>query len=64
MTKKSNKKYEQRRIEEEGVEKLTIWIPKGTKPEFKLMAEFCVVNRNHVPYMVRNLVNGQFKKIE
>jgi hypothetical protein len=63
MTKQANKQYEQRRIEE-GVEKLTIWIPQGTKPEFKLMAEFCVENRNHVPYMVRNLVNGQFKKIE
>jgi len=57
-----NAKYEKRLIEEEGLEKITLWIPQGTKPDFKQMAEFCVENRDHVPYMVRNLVNGQMRK--
>ena len=62
MTIKSNKKYEQRLIEEEGLKKVTLWVPKDTVPDFKLMASFCIDNREHVPYMVRNLVNGQIKK--
>jgi len=62
MSKKSNQKYEQRLIEEEGLLKVTLWVPKDTVPDFKLMAIFCVEHREHVPYMVRNLLNGQMKK--
>jgi len=57
-----NKKYEKRLIEEEGLLKITLWVPKDTKPDFKMMAEFCVENRDHTPFMVRNLKTGVMKK--
>jgi len=57
-----NQKYERRLIEEEGLQKITLWVPKDTIPDFKLIALFCVEHREHVPYMCRNLINGQMKK--
>lgn len=62
MSKKSNKKYEERQVTIYGLQKVTLWVPKDTVPDFKLMAIFCVEHREHVPYMVRNLINGQMKK--
>ena len=60
--KKANKKYEKRLIEEEKLLKVTMWVPADTKPDFELMASYCREHRDHTPYMVRNLINGQMKK--
>lgn len=57
-----NAKYEKRLVEEEGLLKITMWVPKATKPDFKLMAEFCIENRDHTPFMVRDLITGRMKK--
>lgn len=56
-----NKKYE-KRLREEGLDKITVWIPKEASVDFKLMAAFCVENKNHVPFMVRDLITGRMRK--
>lgn len=56
-----NQRYE-RRLKAKGMKKITLWIPEGTEPEFKQMAEFCCENDDHIPFMARSLSTGKLKK--
>ena len=56
-----NSQYEQRQ-KEKGLRKITIWVPEYSVPEFKIMADFCVQNPDHFPFMARSFKTGKMKK--
>lgn len=56
-----NSKYEAKK-RAFGLTKVTLWVPIESEIEFKSMAEFLCLNRDHVPYMARSLKTGRLKK--
>jgi hypothetical protein len=58
-----NSKYEERK-KQQGLAKVTLWLPKRTIADFKQMAEFCIENRDCFPYMARSEKTGQMRKAE
>jgi len=58
-----NVMYEQRRIEN-GLKKITVWVPALIEPEFKLLAETCCTNRNLSINTVRDIKTGRYVSLE
>ncbi|GKT13063.1 MAG: hypothetical protein ISEC1_P2061 [Thiomicrorhabdus sp.] len=56
-----NSEYEKRQ-KQRGLKKVTIWVPDDTVCEFKIMADFCVENRDHFPFMARSHKTGVMRK--
>ena len=56
-----NKEYEARK-KREGLKKITLWVPEETEADFKIMAEYCTLNRGTTPFMVRELNTGKLRK--
>ena len=56
-----NKKYEAGK-KSRGLVKMTVWVPEEALVDFKNMAVFCCDERGCVPFMVRDLVTGKFRK--
>ena len=56
-----NKRYEDAK-REQGLTKLTLWIPIGSEPEFSQMAEYCRDHRTYLPCMARSFKTGKLGK--
>ncbi|MCF6455519.1 hypothetical protein [Pseudoalteromonas sp. MMG024] len=56
-----NKRYEEK-MKQKGLKKVTLWLPVNAEIEFKQMAEFCIENPYHVPYMAKSIKTGRFAK--
>ena len=56
-----NQRYEQN-MRNKGLVKRTFWIPADAQIEVEQIIKYCVENRDYVPFMVRNIKTGKFKK--
>jgi hypothetical protein len=63
MTLSRNQKYELQK-RDSGLTKITIWVPQSSASDFKIMAQFCSENPEHIPFMCRNTQTGKLKKPE
>jgi hypothetical protein len=58
-----NQRYE-KRMKDNGLEKITLWVPSVSSTEFKQMADFCTLNKDAMPAMCRSRKTGQLVKID
>lgn len=57
-----NAKYEQAQ-RENGLVKLTVWVPSDVAPDFKQAAAACVSHRDYTISQLRNIRTGRFMSI-
>ncbi|MGL1956087.1 MAG: hypothetical protein OCD00_02050 [Colwellia sp.] len=57
-----NKVYEQKK-RNNGLKKITLWIPEHCADDLKLMALICCENNDLIPSTVRSLTTGRMKGI-
>ena len=57
-----NAKYEQAQ-RDNGLVKVTVWVPELSAPDFKQAAAVCVEHRDYTIAQVRNTTNGRFMSI-
>ena len=58
-----NQRYE-KRMKDNGLEKVTLWVPSVSATEFKQMADFCNLNKDIYPATCRSRKTGQLVKID
>ncbi|NAW64530.1 hypothetical protein [Photobacterium halotolerans] len=58
-----NARYERKKTEQ-GLKKVTVWVPADVEAEFKLLADVCSENRRYVPNTVRDLKTGRYVSLE
>jgi hypothetical protein len=58
-----NARYEQAN-RQQGLEKVTIWLPSPVMADFKLAAKLCVENRDLTVSLLRNVTNGRVVSIQ
>lgn len=57
-----NARYEQAQ-RENGLVKLTVWVPASVAPDFKQAAAVLVLHRDYTISQLRSMVNGRFMSI-
>lgn len=57
-----NAKYEQSQ-REQGLVKLTVWVPSSVVPDFKQAASVCCSNRELTISQLRNITTGRFLSV-
>ena len=58
-----NSAYEQRK-REQGLVKVTLWVPARIGPEFKLAADICCANEHLTLNTLRDLKTGRYVSLE
>lgn len=58
-----NSKYEAK-MKEQGLKKVTVWIPEDREPEFKLLAASCCQYRHLSFNTLRDTQSGKFVSLE
>jgi len=56
-----NARYEHK-LRQQGLVKVTVWVPQESSADFKQMAVYCCEHKGHVPYGFRNIKTGRFGK--
>ena len=55
-------RYEDR-MSADGFVKITLRVPKDSKPDFEIMANVCRTNTNLRPAMLRDISTGRYRKL-
>jgi len=58
-----NQRYEQSN-RDQGLVKVTLWLPSSASPDFKLAARLCCENRDLTVSLLRNVANGRIVSIQ
>lgn len=58
-----NKKYEDK-LREQGLKKVTLWVPAEREPEFKMLASACCDHRHLTFNTLRDVQSGKFVSLE